>query len=267
MREGRPSATALFVACARGAAGIDPIARRLVPRPFALLARAPIHRVSPLAPLVALMLVRTRAIDEVVQTDARRGTVQVVILGAGLCARAWRLGELGDSIVYEVDHPATQAYKRSRLGELVPTAREVRFVAVDFERDDLRNALEKAGHSQAAPTTWIWEGVTPYLTPEAIAGTLTTVQALSSPGSTIALTYYPPSDWREHPMVRAVSLGARFLGEPFVGLMHTDEMHALLEQSGFGVDDDATNSELARRMGLVSAWPAIEERIVVATRR
>ena len=94
------------------------------------------------------------------------------------------------------------------------------------------------------------------------------VQSLGAEaGSTIALTYYPPSDWREHPMVRAVSLGARFLGEPFVGLMHTDEIHALLEQSGFGVDDDATNSELARRMGLVSAWPAIEERIVVATRR
>ena len=217
-----------------------------------------------MAPLVALMYGRTLAIDAVVEDAVRRGASQLVVLGAGLCARAWRLAALRESIVYEIDHPATQAYKRRRLASLVPEARAVRFVPVDFERDDLRRALDDAGHDASAKTTWIWEGVTPYLTPDAIASTLAVVRARSAEGSTIALTYYPSSEWRAHPMLHAVALGARFLGEPFRGLTEVEAMHALLARNGFAAKDDAAHSDLAKRMGLRSTWPRIEERLVVA---
>lgn len=265
MRPGRPSKTAVVVACGRGAAGVDPIAARVVPPAWSALARPAraVHLL--LAPLVGLMRARTLAIDAAVTDAARRGSAQLVILGAGLCARAWRLSALRGSIVYEIDHPATQTYKRGRLAGLAPTAREVRFLPVDFERDDLRTALEQAGHDAGAPTTWIWEGVTPYLTPDAIAGTLRTVRDRSVAGSAIAITYYPPSGLGRHPMLRAVSLGARLLGEPFLGLMDVTTMHALLDEVGFVVEDDASNTELAKRMGLRSAGPAIEERLVVAS--
>jgi methyltransferase (TIGR00027 family) len=106
------------------------------------------------------MRVRTLAIDEAVLAAARDGIRQLVVLGADLCARAWRMEGLADTKVYEVDYPATQDYKRTRLGDLAPKARGVKFVGVDFETDDLKRALEAAGHERAAPTTWIWEGVT-----------------------------------------------------------------------------------------------------------
>ncbi len=266
MRRGRPSTTATLVACARAAAGVDPIARRLVPRALSFLGR-PARWSSPMTPLVELMRLRTKAIDAAVAGAAGRGTSQLVILGAGLCARAWRMSELHGSIVYEVDHPATQSYKRSRLEGVAPLARAVRFVPVDFERDDLGRALEDAGHDASAPTTWIWEGVTPYLTPDAIASTLGIVRARSTEGSTIALTYYPPSNRRNHPMLHAVSFGARILGEPFRGLTSVEAMHALLARTGFAVQDDASHLELAKRMGLRRTWLAIDERVVVAAAR
>lgn len=264
MRRGRPSTTATLVACARGAAGVDPIAQRLVPPAFALLARPAARRFPPLMPLVELMRVRTAAIDDAIGDAVERGVSQLVVLGAGLCARAWRMKELHGSIVFEVDHPSTQAYKRARLEGLVPEAREARFVPVDFERDDLRRALEDAGHDARAATTWIWEGVTPYLTYEAIASTLAAVRERSSEGSTIALTYYPPSERQHHPMLHVVSFGARVLGEPFRGLMSIEAMHGLLARSGFAVADDASHLQLAKRMGHRRSWPAIDERVVVA---
>ncbi len=256
--------TASLVACGRDAADVDPIARRLVPRRFAWLGRAGRRPWSPMAPLVALMRVRTLAIDAAVEAAARRGVSQVVILGAGLCARGWRMNELRASIVYEVDHPATQRYKRSRLEGLAPKAREVKFVAVDFERDDLSRALEAAGHDASAPTTWVWEGVTPYLTKEAIESTLTAVRARSSEGSTIVLTYYPPDRRERNPLLRATSLAVRAVGEPFRGLLDVEAMHALLARTGFSVKDDASYVDLAERMGLPKTWTDINERVVVA---
>lgn len=77
----------------------------------------------------ALMAPRTIAIDDAIREHPAE---QLVILGAGLDARAWRMGELAGTIAFEVDHPATQDDKRERLGQRTPAAREVRFVATDF---------------------------------------------------------------------------------------------------------------------------------------
>ena len=92
------------------------------------------------------------------------GAPQVVILGAGLDGRAWRMPELRDVTVFEVDHPDSQREKAARAAALLRVAREVRFVPVDFTRDRLDEPLAAAGHDPARPTTWIWEGVVMYLT-------------------------------------------------------------------------------------------------------
>src|SRR5213075_1945870 len=91
----------------------------------------------------AMMAARTMAIDEAVKGAA---SPQVVILGAGLDGRAWRMQELRGAVVFEVDHPDSQSDKRGRVGGLTQTAREVSFVPVDFERDRLDEALAKSGH-------------------------------------------------------------------------------------------------------------------------
>jgi methyltransferase (TIGR00027 family) len=265
MREGRPSNTAAMVAAARGAAGVDPIAERLVPRvyvPFARLGPAWSARSS----LANMMRLRTIAIDDAVKDAAHDGVEQVVVLGAGLCARGFRIAELSRSVVFEVDHPSTQQYKRRKLQGLTPRARDVRLVGVDFEKDDLAASLERAGHDSTARTTWIWEGVTPYLTPPAIASTLGVVHQRSTEGSVLALSYFEPTGNRARFGFIGLQLGLRILGEPFRGMMSVLAMHRLLHENGFEVKDDATYPELAIRLALPAPRPAVttRERVLIA---
>jgi methyltransferase (TIGR00027 family) len=114
---------------------------------------------------------------------------QLVILGAGFDTRAWRLDALQNATVFEVDHPATQALKRERAAAIPAKAREVRFVATDFQQGDLSASLRAAGYDASLPAFWLWEGVTVYLRPEAVAANLEALAALSPPGSRLALTY------------------------------------------------------------------------------
>jgi methyltransferase (TIGR00027 family) len=182
--------------------------------------------------------------------------------------------ELADSTVFEVDHASTQRYKRARLEGLEPKARDVRFVSVDFERDDLTERLEQAGHDASARTTWIWEGVTMYLTPPAIASTLSAIRARSAIGSTLVMTYGTPGDgeagtnrgwiprrvlvhWLALPFLRAI-------GEPMHGLMSVESVQRLLMTHGFEVKDDARCFELAKRMGLPRPHAVVGERLAVA---
>ena len=119
------------------------------------------------------VIVRTRFIDEAVEAAVGDGIEQIVILGAGFDARAYRLDVAKTARVFEVDERATQTVKRhvisERLGSIPPN---VTYVAVDFERDDLGAALREAGLDTSARVVFIWEGVTPYLTPEAVDATL-----------------------------------------------------------------------------------------------
>jgi methyltransferase (TIGR00027 family) len=137
-----------------------------------------------------VMAPRTVAIDDAVRTASHP---QVVILGAGLDGRAWRLPELAGAAVFEVDHPASQADKRERAAALAARLHEVHWVPVDFGRDDLADALAGAGHQARVPTTWIWEGVVPYLTPAEVDATAATIAACSAPGSHLIVNYQMPS--------------------------------------------------------------------------
>jgi methyltransferase (TIGR00027 family) len=133
---------------------------------------------------------RTVAIDDAIRAWP---VSQLVILGAGLDDRAWRMPELADLDVFEVDHPASQRDKRSRLGDLQPLARSVRFVPVDFTRDRLESALADAGHRAGEATTWIWEGVVPYLSGADVAATIQAVSEKSATGSRLVVNYQSPS--------------------------------------------------------------------------
>jgi methyltransferase (TIGR00027 family) len=114
-----------------------------------------------------------------------------VILGAGLDSRAWRMPELAGVAVFEVDQPASQQDKRNRAADLSgdpPT-----FVPVDFGRDRLGEALSAAGHRAEAATTWVWEGVVPYLTREQVAATVAEVGGSSAPGSRLIVNFQVPA--------------------------------------------------------------------------
>jgi methyltransferase (TIGR00027 family) len=185
-----------------------------------------------------MMVARTVAIDDAIRAAAHP---QVVLLGAGLDGRAWRMDELRDAVVYEVDHPDSQRAKRARLGGLTQRAREVRFVAVDFERDDLDAALAAAGHDATRPTIWVWEGVVMYLTVPDIHATLAIIARRSAPESEIA--YHAPS-----PLLLLVGLFVRRLGEPFRSTFTVDAMARTLHAYGFEVTSDESLPAISARL-------------------
>src|SRR5262249_14302227 len=120
-------------------------------------------------------------------------TPQVVVLGAGLDSRAWRMPELADIDVFEVDHPASQVDKQARVESLRPTSRSVRFVPVDFTQDRLDAGLVKAGRRSDTATVWIWEGVVPYLRKVEVVAALRAISVLSHEGSRLIVNYQSPS--------------------------------------------------------------------------
>jgi methyltransferase (TIGR00027 family) len=132
---------------------------------------------------------RTRFIDEAVEKALASGIRQVVILGAGFDARAYRLRDMAEAAVFEVDHPATSAAKQTVVeAALGAVPGHVRFIAVDFNAEPLPSAMLTAGFDPNRPTLFIWEGVTNYLTADAVDATLRWC-ASASAGSQVLFTY------------------------------------------------------------------------------
>jgi len=252
MRPDRPSATAGWIALARALADqrhrargfSDPFAERLLPpvlSPSSLMGRL----VG--ASLVDMVAVRTMVIDEALRSSV---APQLVLLGAGLDARAWRMGELGSTVVFEVDHPAMQAYKRQKVAGLRPAAKEVRFVSVDFESQSLGERLAAAGHDAASRTFWIWEGVIPYLRREAMRETLDVVSDRSVPGSRLAALYNQSGFGR-----RLTNLVTRPFGEPQRSSYSPEEMAAEIARAGLRVVRGVDLSDWGREHGIPLRWP------------
>jgi methyltransferase (TIGR00027 family) len=217
-----------------------------------------------------VMAARTVVIDDAVR---EAGHPQLVVLGAGLDARAWRMPELAESVVLEVDRPASQHDKQARLGDREPLAASVRFVPVDFTRDDLCAALERAGHESDRPTTWLWGGVVPYLRREEVAATLASLATRSATGSRAVVNYVGRSlVVRPGRMVAAVLTrlaGARspWADEPWRSTWSPQDMAKLLGQNGFQVLQDTDPDATAAELGLPTrSLTQRHNRVVVAER-
>jgi methyltransferase (TIGR00027 family) len=138
-----------------------------------------------------LILIRTRYVDERMQRALNEGATQFVILGAGFDTRAYRFAEqLRGKKIFEVDYRSTQAFKKRRLVDVFGKLPEhVRFVEIDFKRDVLHDVLRAAGYEPGAKTFFIWEGVSYYLTEEAVRQTLRTIARESAPGSLLVMDF------------------------------------------------------------------------------
>lgn len=186
---------------------------------------------------------RTVAIDDAVRAAA---APQVVLLGAGLDGRAWRLAELAAAAVFEVDHPASQQDKRARVGDRPPLAASLAFAPVDLARDELAPALAAAGHRPEERTAWVWEGVLPYLRPVDVATTAAALAGLSAPGSVLVVGYHSPglSSGAGRLLARGVAAVARrpdpWRDEPFRSSWTPAALRGMLAGDGFTVtaDDD-----------------------------
>lgn len=191
---------------------------------------------------------RTVAIDDAVR---ERTHPQVVILGAGLDGRAWRMPELAGTAVFEVDHPRSQQDKRQRAAALSSPAGKVTFVPVDFTADRLDDSLKAAGHRTGRPTTWIWEGVVPYLTRAEVTATLRALAEASAPGSRLVVNYQSPSLVASlgRPAARAMRRLSRqpdpMAREPWRSAWTPAAMRELLTGQGYAVARDTDLLALA----------------------
>ena len=253
----------MWVAALRGIAELDeprivsdPLAEKLLPRGYRDLvtfakrsprvSRAVLRGVARASKnLSRHMALRTRAIDDVVVSEAMSGTDQLVLLGAGFDARAWRLDQLGKTTVFEIDFPSTQRGKREAIGDREPLAKSVKWAPIDFSKgEDVAEVLERAGHDRIKRTTFVWEGVTMYLESGAIDATLASVARASAPGSVIALTYHAAGiGWESVPLTVLV----RAAGEPFKTRMTKAGARARLERHGFRVESDEGSDDWSER--------------------
>lgn len=269
MEDDRASFTAVLVCQARAAAHgrvatqrfADPVAKTLLTESESLVVRQVRDQTPPqgsarlsyerVRVASAALVPRTVAIDDAVRVAQ---VPQMVIVGAGLDTRSWRMPELSKVDVFEVDHPATQQDKCTRLGDRQPLARSVRFVPVDFRRDELGRALECAGHRDDLPTMWLWEGVVVYLRPAEAATTLAAMGARSAAGSRLVINYQAPSLRASlgRLVVRALhrSVGQRssWAREPWRSTWTARRMAELLARHGFTVEWDADLYSIAQEL-------------------
>ncbi|WP_437853361.1 class I SAM-dependent methyltransferase [Sorangium sp. So ce363] len=283
MRERRPSQTASIVALIRALAdqGLtdvpgfeDPVVHRLLSRRWsaalALFARRlrrldPAKRARALARLSAVPL-RVMAIDIELERAVALGCRQVASLGAGLDTRAFRMKALSATRFFEIDHPATQAFKRRKAAGLPPLVEQLTYVPVNFERDALAACLSAAGHRSDEPTAWVWEGVVMYLSDEALRSTLRALADASAPGS-VLLVYYmePPEPRRAQRILRLLTW---LWSEPLIGLRRREVMLAEVERAGFRALRDTGAADWARQLGapFAPSNPATNTRLLVAER-
>jgi methyltransferase (TIGR00027 family) len=207
MKEGKPSFTAEGTVALRYAEWLapegkrmcnDPLAKDFVPAKFRLLgrnrlvAKITLSLVERLVPgMIAYIVGRTRYIDEYVAQRIDDGIAQLVVMGAGYDSRAYRFDKLKGRVkVFEVDFPATQRVKKAKVKRIFGSLPDhVVYVPVDFDEITLGDGLFAGGFDKTAKTLFIWEGVTPYITPQAMDETLAFVANNSGPGSSIVFDY------------------------------------------------------------------------------
>jgi methyltransferase (TIGR00027 family) len=202
----------------------------------------------------AFISARSRYAEDELAQSVRGGVRQYVILGAGLDTFAYR--NPYSARVFEVDHPATQAWKRERLedgGIALPD--NLTFVALDFETRTIADGLREAGYDPGVPTFFSWLGVTPYLTPEAVTSTLRFI-ASASVGSAVVFDYLVSPSLLT-PAQRAtfdrLAHWADSDGEPWRTFFDPESLKEDLPAMGFGQAENLGLPEINARYLLASS--------------
>jgi methyltransferase (TIGR00027 family) len=186
--------------------------------------------------------------DRLAEAIDRRGVGQLVVLGAGLDTFAYRNPFRGRLSIFEVDHPATQAWKRQRLNEAgITIPSELTFAPIDFERDRLLDALVAAGFDPGRRTFFTWLGVSLYLTPETVLETLGTVAALPGGGEIVFDYMAQAQSERSRALFEALAQRVAAAGEPFRSQFIVADLHSAMRDIGFDEIADFDSHDLVLR--------------------
>jgi methyltransferase (TIGR00027 family) len=222
------------------------------------------------ARLRAALVWRARTTEDALERAVAQGVRQYAILGAGFDSFALRRRDLlPDLRVFEIDHPATQAWKRERMAEAtVPEPEGLHFVPADLSVTTVRDALATSAWAFDRPGFFCWTGVAMYLSPEVVAGVLAGVAALGA-GTEISFTYLVPDDLVEghdRELLQFMRANASRSGEHFASAFTPEEIESIARAAGFDEIEhhEPTDSPYFRhrRDRLV---PHRAERLVVAS--
>lgn len=270
MKDAHASRTAEYMALFRAIESDRPADIRLFEDRFARGFLPPslqlVHRFSRLPAVGALIpwlinhwwpgplgagICRTRYIDDGLRAALRDGVAQVLILGAGFDSRAYRVAGIERTRVFEVDHPGTQAAKRERLARILgQLPAHVVFVAIDLNEQTLDTVLMAAGFQTTVRTFVIWEGVTNYLTADAVDTTLRFLAGATPSGSRLLFTYIhrgilDGSVRFEGAQESIVTVGRA--GEPFTFGFDPAELPAYLTERGLALIEDVGAADYRSR--------------------
>ena len=259
MKPYEPSRTALMIARQRAAHQLldhglilnDPFALKILREDEKdVLQFANQHPMASIGRLFAAA--RSRIAEDALSAAVERGVRQIVILGAGLDTFALRNPHATRQVcLYEVDHPATQAWKRLRLAEAqlaLPPC--LVFVPVDFEKDDLGEALAGAGFQRNSPAFFTWLGVVPYLTEDAIGSTLDYVASIQN--SEVVFDYMEPPQTFSEEMKELVAKRTEQLekmNERWASRLDPAGIATILRSRGFCDIEDISFQEITSRFG------------------
>ena len=257
MEAARPSRTALRVALRRAAHQLydspivfhDPIAVPILGTeylPEVHRTATKLHKPFSVA-LRAFLIARSRYAEDTLARTVTNGVTQYVLLGTGLDTFAYR-NPYSNLHVYEVDHPATQAWKRDLLDQSnISIPPNLTYAPVDFEQQSLPTQLLATGFNPTTPTLFAWLGVVPYLTLPAFRSTLNFI-ATQPTGTGLVLDYGQPR--RVLPFFEQLahdSLASRvaLAGEPFQLFFTPQEIAT--ELSAFSTIEDLGTHEINER--------------------
>jgi methyltransferase (TIGR00027 family) len=258
MQAGQASRTALGAAAHRAAHQVlergfifsDPLALRILGAEAERIVIEAKNDPSKLR-LRLFIAIRSRFAEDALAVAISGGTRQLVVLGAGLDTFAYR-SNVTDLRIFEIDHPATQAWKRQRLADAsIEIPPSLIFAPVDFERETLDQGLAKAGFDPLQPSFFTWLGVVPYLTEQAVLATLSYIAHLAG-GAQVVFDYGNPVRPEDHNSERALALEAlsnrvEALGESFRTFFESERLHEQLREIGFTKIEDLGPKEIAMR--------------------
>ena len=203
------------------------------------------------------LISRTRFIDDLIEKSATNEAEQYVILGAGYDLRAHRLNLSPTLKIFEVDQPEVQLRKRSKLPKNLPNSENVTYVSVDFNHQTLKKQLLNAGFDQNKPTVFTLEGVSQYITKDAIISTLEELAELTQKTSATFYISYVDKLLNENPKAcfgKGYSNAAKIaetikrlsakVGEPWISFYSAEEIEGMLSQYGFSLIENKTLADL-----------------------
>ena len=203
------------------------------------------------------LIARTKFIDELIQKSTVNGTEQYVILGAGYDSRAHRL-ELPSSLkIFEVDQPEVSDNKLAKLPKELPNSDNVTYVNIDFSYQSLTEQLIGAGFDQKKSTIFTLEGVSQYITKEAVSSTIKELASLTRDTHSIFFMSYVdelldknpeacfgegyPNPAKKASLIKGLSAK---VGEPWISFYNGAEIEDLLSQNGYSIEENVTLEDL-----------------------